>query len=123
VDFELNPLALTELLFPSSYLLGLPGFTLSLSSDELALLISDDIEKRIGQALAFSDGVVTLDAPLFPAGTMFQAVQGGVVFATAATAVLTAVPEPGCLWLLCTGALVIVGANMRRRPGRPMADA
>jgi hypothetical protein len=121
VDFELNPLALTELLFPSAYLSALPGFTPLLSAVEIAALVNQEFENRIGQSLAFNDGTVTLDAHLFPAGMMFQPFEGSVVFATGAAAVLTT-PEPGCLWLLGIGACMMMGARIRARSGAPKRD-
>jgi hypothetical protein len=104
VDFQLSPQALDELLLPSSYLSGLPGFSASLTNAEIATLIDDDIDKRIEQALALQGGEIVLENfSLFPDGTRFQPTGGDVIYAEGANAALTVVPWPA------TGGLVLIG--------------
>src|SRR5208283_2426649 len=72
VDFELNPLALQEISFPSSYLSSLPGYSASLTDDELAELIDDAVDTAVEGALGFADGTAALQGfALFPDGTQF----------------------------------------------------
>ena len=118
VDFELNPLALNEILLPSSYLSSLPGYSASLTAAQIATLVEGAIDDAIGQALTFDSGsgTVSLSAfALFPAGTLFQAADGGVVYAEAVDAGLTDVPEPATLWLVGAGLFALAGVSLKRR--------
>jgi hypothetical protein len=109
VDFELNPLALQEIVLPTSYLLTLPGYSAGLSNAELADLIDAAFESSIAAALAFTNGTVSLqDFQLFPDGTQFQPI-GDVTYAEGVSAGLNAVPEPTALWILATSVLCLFG--------------
>jgi hypothetical protein len=116
VDFELNPLALNEIMLPSSYLSSLPRYSDSLTAAEIATLVDGAIDNAIGQALTFDDGTVSLqDFALFPADTLFQAADGGVVYAEGVDAGLTDVPEPATLWLVGAGLFALAGVSLKRR--------
>jgi hypothetical protein len=104
VDFELNPLALDEIQYPSSFLASLPSFSDNVSE---ALAISAATTDFIVSQLAF-DAAADLNAVhLFPAGTLFNAREGGVQYASAAAAVLTA-SEPSSLAVVAVALLCLL---------------
>jgi hypothetical protein len=116
VAFQLNPAALTEILLPTPYLMSLPGFKPSMNAAAVAQLVDAAIAGAIGGQLQFKNGAVVLkDFPLFPAGTLFAPAGGDVVFADGAAAALTAVPEPGTLWLLSAGLFGLAVVSSERR--------
>ena len=123
VDFQLNPLALNEIQFSSSFLASLGPFSDTVSE---ALLIDQAIDRFITSQLALNGADVALnDVHLFPAGTTFSAIAGGVEYADDVDAVVTTVPELGTLSLLGIGlaALALSRSGLRRwravgRPGR-----
>lgn len=114
VDFELNPLALNEIAFPSSFLAGLAPYSDAVSE---AALIDQAIDQAVDSALSFSGGIASLSPEFdpFPDGTVFNAAAGGVEYADGVDAGLVGVPEPGTIGLLLLGS---IGAAMFRwRPG------
>jgi hypothetical protein len=114
IDFELNPLALKELMLPSSYLMSLPGYRAGLGDAETAELIDAAIDGAIGLALVFADGAMSLqNFALFPASTLFQPVGGDVVYAEGVNAGLSVVPEPATLWLLGAMFVCLAGVGLR----------
>ena len=120
VDFELNPLALNEILLPSSYLSSLPGYSAGLTSEEIAMLVEEAIDSAIGQALTFDDGTCVLqDFALFPSDTLFHAADGGVVYAEGVDAGLSDIPEPATLWLVGAGLFALAGVSLKRGSFRP----
>ena len=114
-EFRLNPLALAELLLPSSYLFGLPGYTSGLSSVDVAPLVEDEIAGRVRRSLVFDDGSATLAGfTLFPDGTSYAPAYASVRFANSAAAVVSAIPEPASMWLLGGGLIGLFAGRMRR---------
>jgi hypothetical protein len=117
LDFQLNPLALSEIQFPSSFLASLGSYTDAASE---ALLIDQAMDTFITSQLAFDGDAVDLnEVHLLPAGTTFQAIEGGIDYAEGVGAVVTAVPEPGALWLFGIGLAALAlnrrGALAKRR--------
>jgi len=113
VDFELNPLALQEILLPSSYLISLPGYSIGLTNQQVALLIDGAVDKAITDALAFVGGTVSLQSfALFPDGTLF-APTNTVEYAEGVDAGLNAVPEPASISLLASGLFALFGFRRR----------
>jgi PEP-CTERM motif len=101
VNFQLNPLALDEIQFSTGFLASLGTYTDTASE---VLLIDQTISQFVESQLTRNGSEVDLDtAHLFPAGTMFQPIAGGVEYADAVDAVVTQVPEPGALPLFGFG--------------------
>lgn len=114
IDFKLNPLALSEIQLPSSYLFGLPGYSSGLTNAEIAGLINDAVVNAISQALTFDGSTASLaNFGLFPSGTLFRAA-GDVVYAEGVSVGLTDVPQPGTLWLIGAGLLGLAGVTLKR---------
>jgi hypothetical protein len=110
VDFELNPLALNEIMFPSSFLASIGPYS---DTDSEALLIDQALDQSIASQLALNGDAVDLNGvDPFPTGTMFQAISGGVEYADDVDAVVSAAPEPASLVLL-SGSLVILAGSRR----------
>jgi hypothetical protein len=81
----------------------------------IASLVANQIDGMIEGDLESNDGAVTLtDVPLFPAGTLFQPVSGGVQFADGVASVETSVPEPATRWLLGAGLIGLAGVRFAR---------
>jgi MYXO-CTERM domain-containing protein len=101
VDFELNPLALNEIQFPSAFLASLGTYS---DATTESLLIEEAIDQSLASQMTQTGNEFDLvDASLFPAGTMFEAIAGGVEYADDVDAGIAAAPEPA------SAALVIVG--------------
>jgi hypothetical protein len=114
VDFQLNPLALNEIQLPTSFIASLGPFT---DTDSEVLLIDSAIDQSIGSQLTLNGNTVGLDnVNVFPTGTTFGAINGGVEYAEDVDAALTTAPEPASLVILATGLLAC--AAMRRVPKR-----
>jgi hypothetical protein len=112
VDFQLNPLALNEIQLPASFIASLGTFT---DTDSEVLLIDAAIDQSIGSQLTIDGDTVGLtNVNVFPSGTTFTAINGGVEYAEDVDAALTTAPEPASLTILATS--VVVGAAMRRMP-------
>jgi hypothetical protein len=121
VDFELNPLALQEIAFPSSYLFSLPGYSPSLSDQKVAMLIDSAVDSAIVGALGFAGGNVSLpDFAPFPAGTQYVTTSD-VEYAQGVDAGLDVVPEPGSTSLLASGLLVFFGLRRFRQKSNEVA--
>jgi hypothetical protein len=121
IDFELNPLALQEINFPTSYLAALPGYSASLTPDELAPLIDAEFDDRIGQAVSFGSGFPTLTGfSLFPDGTTYTPLNGLDDTYLDGVAAAVEAPEPSGLAML--GAALPTAALFRRR-GRTRSPA
>ncbi|MGH7088885.1 MAG: hypothetical protein ACREFQ_08290, partial [Stellaceae bacterium] len=79
VDFQLNPLALAELQFSSSFLAPLGPYTDATSE---ATLIDGAIDRSLASQLVSNSGAMQIDdAQVFPDGTTFQAAGSGVEYA------------------------------------------
>lgn len=113
VDFVLNPAALNEILFPSSFLAGLGPFSNPATE---AALIDAAIDQDVMSALSLSSGALSLSPNFdpFPNGTMFSPVSGGVTYGDGVEAAVEA-PEPGTGWLLLPAMAL---AFTVRRPAR-----
>ncbi|HUO08187.1 MAG TPA: PEP-CTERM sorting domain-containing protein [Phycisphaerae bacterium] len=111
ITFVLNPLALNEITFPSSFIASLPPFS---NAAQEAALISQAVVNSLALQGTFSAGAMDFNnASLFPAGTTYQAISGGVQYVDASDAFVagTEVPEPA------TGVMLMgfVGAAVVRR--------
>jgi hypothetical protein len=115
IDFELNPLALDEITFPTSFLITLPGYSPSLTHAQLAPLINSAINSAIRGAFSIdSSGVASIsDFSFLPTGTMFTPLGGDVVYADGVNTGV-AVPEPSTITLVLTG-LMVAGMLYRRQ--------
>jgi hypothetical protein len=111
VDFVLNPLALREISFSSSFLAGLGTYTDAASE---ARLINLAVDRLIASALTFNGSAFVLPTGfhLFPTGTMFMAASGGVQYADGVDAGLVDEPENVSLVLL---GLIGAGTFGRRK--------
>lgn len=119
IDFELNPLALNEIAFPSSFLAGLGSFSDAASE---AALIDQSIDQTVAGALTLNGNEVDLSGfNPFPAGTTFTAADGGVDYADGVDAGInggpevSGVPAPQAWLLFATGSAAFLGASRRRR--------
>jgi len=121
IDFELNPVALNEISFPTAYLTSLPGYSPSLTPAELAALIDTQIETALMQPGVISiagDGTASLsDYQFFPDGTTFTPANGqDVEYADGSNAAIEDdVPEPESGGFFVLAAL---GLGISRRPRR-----
>ena len=110
VDFELNPAALNEITFPSSYLAGLGSYS---NQTQEAQLIDQSMDNTIMSDETFAANVDTLtNVDPFPSGTMFSPMTNGEAYNDGVDAAIEA-PEPGTLSLLAAGAALCL-----RRRGR-----
>jgi hypothetical protein len=115
IDFQLNPLALDEIQFSSSFLASLGLYTDAASE---ALLINQALNTFIASQVDIDDFTLTFeDVHLFPDDTTFQPLAGGVQYANGVAAVVSAVPEPPPLAILAVGLLGI--AAFRRSRTKP----
>jgi opacity protein-like surface antigen len=114
VDFELNPLALDVIIFPTSYLVGLPGYSMGLSDAEVATLIDQAVDKAVTEALVLIGDTVQLQSfLLFPDGTFYAPINS-VEYAEGVDAGLTTVPEPTSILLLASAILILLGFHSGR---------
>jgi hypothetical protein len=115
IEFDLNPLALSEISFPTSFLTTLPGYSGSLSPLELAALIDDAIKAQILAAFSVdATGMASLaDYSLFPDGTMYSPAAAEVVYGDGVNAGIQNVPEPPMTSLLFIGLIAIVALSRR----------
>jgi hypothetical protein len=109
VDFELNPLALAEIIFPTSYLVSLPGYSMSLTDAQIAELIDAAVDGAATEALSLVGDTVQLQnfSP-FPAGTSYAPTKSAE-YAEGVDAGLTTVPEPSSILLLAGAILILIG--------------
>lgn len=121
IDFELNPQALDEISFPTSFLVTLPGYSGSLTHAQLAPLINTAINTKIRGAFAVdSNGVASVnDFSFLPAGTMYTPMGGDVVYGDGVNAGVQAAPEPSSLMLAGSAMLSLVLVRIRRYLYRP----
>ena len=111
VDFELNPLALDEIIFPTLYLVSLPGYSMDLSDQELAELIDEAVDKAVREAFVLVGDTVQLqNFLLFPDGTLYAPINS-VEYAEGVDAGLTTVPEPASILLLASATLMLLGLH------------
>jgi hypothetical protein len=117
IDFELNPLALNEIAFPSSFLAGLGSYSDATSE---AALIDQAIDQTVAAALTLNGNEVDLSGfDPFPTGTTFSAISGGVEYADGVDAGISgdgfsSTPAPQAWLLFATGFLGLFGAGWRR---------
>jgi hypothetical protein len=119
ISFELNPLALNEITFPSPWLATIPGYSGSLTAQARADLIEQQIESEMRQpgVFAIGGGSATLSGySVFPDGTSFTPDGGSVEYADGVNAGINSVPEPSTVGLLGVGALGIMRCCRRSRP-------
>jgi hypothetical protein len=121
IDFELNPLALNEISFPTTYLSMLPGYSPTLSAAQLAVLIDAQIDGTLEQpgVITISDGTASIsDYSLFPDGTTFTPFNGqDVEYGDGANAAEEEVPEPGAVGLLVLALPLIASRPSRKANG------
>lgn len=111
VDFEINPLALNEIMFSPSFLASLGSYSDATSE---VLLIDNAIDRYITSQLEPDDAAVDLnDVSIFPVDTMFQAIDGGVEYADGIDAVVGSVPEPASLAILAFGLVALAAFRFR----------
>lgn len=111
VDFELNPAALNEITFPSSYLADLGSYS---NQTQEAQLIDQSMDTEIMSDETFAGDVDTLtDVDPFPSGTMFSPATNNEEYNDGVDAAIEA-PEPGALSLVAAGAGLCLRRNKRR---------
>jgi hypothetical protein len=116
-DFDLNPLAFSEITFPTSYLSSLSSNYLTLTTAQLAALIDAQIDGALSLALAAGDDSLSGFDP-FSNGTTYEAAfSGGVEFADGVDAGLVAVPLPAAApaGILLIALLAAYTCHSRRR--------
>jgi hypothetical protein len=106
-DFYLNPAALSEITFPSSYLATLGSYSDATSE---ALLIDQAVDDDIFSLTGGTSDLADFDP--FPSGTTYTPSVDGEEYADGADAVIAA-PEPGIIFL--PAILAILGAQELRR--------
>jgi hypothetical protein len=113
IDFELDPLALQEIIFPSSFLASLGAYS---DPTTEAALIDKAIDKTVASALSLTGDTVSLPSGFdpFPTGTTFSPEGGSVQYADGVDAGITA-PEPGTGPLLIAGLAGLALALVTRR--------
>jgi hypothetical protein len=121
VEFDLNPMALDELGFPTSYLYSLPGYSPSMTEAEVALLIDQQMDAALASpgvwTIAGGEADLTGFSP-FPAGTMYTPEGSEVDYAAGADAyVEDDVPEPGSAAGMLVG-LIALGCKPRCEQSR-----
>lgn len=111
VDFELNPQALNEIQFPSAFLQSLGTFPDAITE---AFLIDQAIDQSLQSQLTQTGSEFDLTgATLFPAGTTFQAIAGGVEYADDVDAGIAASPEPASVVILLAGGFTVLARRRR----------
>ena len=113
IDFQLNPLALNEIQFDSSFLAELGPYSDAASE---ALLINSAIDSFITSQMT-SDGssLDFNDVDVFPDNTTFQPIDGGVQYANGIDALVIPVSEPASLSIVGAGLLGLAALRRLKR--------